>query len=256
LIDIGGRKLQMIRSGQGSPTVIFENGLGGRLDDLRRFISGVAAYTSVVCYARAGNVASDPAAGPGSVAGAADDLQRMLDRAGIKPPYVLVGYSVGVLFSRGFAMKHPGEVSGLVFVEGTPERYLLDLQRIDPAGAARSFKQLGESNAAGFADQKGPPGVRSEWTALYQILLTGDLGIPGGLPNVPMAVISGLRPDGSDALAAKVVQMKREEHDSLFKLSTNGMRIVTSKSGHDVFQREPELVATAIKWVVEASRPH
>lgn len=236
--------------------MIFENGLGGRLDDLRRFMPAVAAYTSVVGYARAGNDASDPAPGPRSIAAVADDLQGMLTRAGIKPPYVLVGYSIGVLMARGFAMRHPAEVSGLVLIEGTPERYLLDLQRIDPKGAARSFKQLGESNAAGFADLQGPAGVRGEWTALYQILLTGELGVPGTLPDVPMAVISGLRPDGSDALAARIVKMKRDEHASLFQFTTNGIHIVTSRSGHDVFQREPELVATAIKWVVEASRPH
>jgi pimeloyl-ACP methyl ester carboxylesterase len=244
----------MLRSGQGSPTVIFENGLGGSLDDLRRFIPGVAAYASVVCYNRAGYGLSDPGPGPRTVAAVADDLQLLLDRAGIRPPYVLVGYSVGVLFARGFAMKHPSEVSGLVLVEGTPERYLLDLQRIDPKGAARSLKQLAESNATGFADQKGPPGGRGEWIALFQILRTGELGVPGTLPDVPMAVISGLRPDGGDALSAKIGEMKREEHASLFRFTTNGMHIVTSKSGHDVMQREPELVASAIQWVVAAAR--
>lgn len=244
----------MVRSGQGSPTVIFENGLGASLDELRPFIPAAAAYTSVVCYSRAGNGSSDPAPGSRSVAAIADDLQHLLDRAGIRPPYVLVGYSVGVLYARGFAMKHPAEVSGLVLVEGTPERYLLDLQRIDPKGAARSLKRLAESNATGFADQKGPPGGRGEWMALSQILRTGELGVPGTLPDVPMAVISGLRPEGGDALSAKVVEMKREEHASLFQFTTNGMHIVTSKSGHDVLQHEPDLVATAIRWVVESSR--
>jgi len=254
LIDIGGRKLQLVRRGQGSPTVVFEDGLGASMGGLLRFVPRVAEYTSAVIYSRAGNGPSDPAPGPRDAAAVADDLRTMLARAGCKGPYVLVGYSVGALYVRAFAMKFPGAVGGLVLIEGTPERYLLDLQQIDPKGAAREFTELARSDAAGFAELKDSPGARGEWEGLYQILMAGELGVRGSLPDVPLVVISGVRPEGDGALAARIAKMKREEHAAVFQSASHGMHIVTARSGHDVMEREPDLVANAIKWVVDEAR--
>jgi hypothetical protein len=141
-----------------------------------------------------------------------------------------------------------------VLVDGTPERYLLDLQKIDPDGATRSLRQLAQSNADGFPDLAGSPGPQGEWQGLYPIVASGQLGVPGSLPDVPMVVISGLRPDGPGAREAAIARMKREEHSLLFQATTRGMHLVTDRSGHDVMKREPELVVQAIAWVVREVR--
>ena len=44
------------------------------------------------------------------------DLERLLDRGGIEPPYVLVGHSYGGLLARLFA-PHPDETGGVVLVD-------------------------------------------------------------------------------------------------------------------------------------------
>jgi pimeloyl-ACP methyl ester carboxylesterase len=45
------------------------------------------------------------------------ELRLLLERAGVPPPYVLVGHSFGGLIIRAFARAHPAEVAGLVFVD-------------------------------------------------------------------------------------------------------------------------------------------
>jgi pimeloyl-ACP methyl ester carboxylesterase len=41
----------------------------------------------------------------------------MLDRAGLKPPFVLVGHSFGGLVMRRYALLYPGEVAGVVLID-------------------------------------------------------------------------------------------------------------------------------------------
>ena len=45
------------------------------------------------------------------------DLATLLDRSGIKPPYVLVGHSYGGLLVRLFARAHPHQTVGIVLVD-------------------------------------------------------------------------------------------------------------------------------------------
>ncbi len=47
------------------------------------------------------------------------ELRTELDRRNIRPPYVLVGHSLGGLYMQYFARNYPSEVSGLLLVDST-----------------------------------------------------------------------------------------------------------------------------------------
>src|SRR5205085_2897486 len=94
-----------------------------------------------------------------------------------------------------------------------------------------------------------PVSVR-EMEDLLPVWTAGDLGLPGKLPDVPLVVITGFKPDRP----ADQLKIFRQLHGEVFASSSHGMHIVTSKSGHNINQGEPKMVADAVRWVVEAAR--
>lgn len=117
-VVIGKRsRLFVLEAGSGEPTVIFESGIGATNLNWRRVQESVAQFAGTVSYDRTGLGWSSPcrtARTPGNIAA---ELHEMLDRGGIRPPYVLVGHSFGGLVMRRYALAYPGEVAGLVLVD-------------------------------------------------------------------------------------------------------------------------------------------
>src|SRR6476469_506900 len=95
LVSVGDHRLDVVRSGAGSPAVVFETGLADSLDVWIPMWRTMSEYTTVVAYSRAGFGRSDPGPADHSVPHAAADLHELLHRLPIKPPYILVARSYG-----------------------------------------------------------------------------------------------------------------------------------------------------------------
>src|SRR5262249_5424639 len=116
--DVSHHKIHI--EGSGARTVILESGLGDTLDVWKDIQPRIAAHcTRTVSYTRAGYVGSDPANGPRDSATIVKELREELDRRNIRPPYVLVGHSLGGLYMQYFARNFSSEVTGLVLVDST-----------------------------------------------------------------------------------------------------------------------------------------
>lgn len=113
-VDIGGFRLHALLRGQGTPAVILEPGLGGFAQQFGQVQSGVAAFTQVLAYDRAGQGWSDASPSPRTPASLAAELRALLDRLDLRPPYVLAGHSFGGLLVRIYAGLYPQEVAGVV----------------------------------------------------------------------------------------------------------------------------------------------
>ena len=119
LVDIGGRKLHLLCSGQGTPTVILVAGGDAFAIDWALVQPKVAGSTRVCSYDRAGLGWSDPGPADETVEETIDDLHRLLTSVGEKPPYLLVGASIGGIFIRAYQHAFPNEVAGLVFANSS-----------------------------------------------------------------------------------------------------------------------------------------
>ncbi|MBV9878875.1 MAG: alpha/beta hydrolase [Gemmatirosa sp.] len=121
MVDIGGQRLHLHCTGSGTPTVVFESGTGDVSAIWSLVQPRVSAFTRACSYDRGGYAWSDPGARPRTYAQLSLELRTALDRAGVAPPYVLVGQSYGGLVVRGFADRYRADVAGMVLVDAVHE---------------------------------------------------------------------------------------------------------------------------------------
>jgi pimeloyl-ACP methyl ester carboxylesterase len=115
MIDIGGRKLHLYCTGKGSPTVILIAGGGAFSIDWALVQPKIADQTRVCSYDRAGLGWSDPGPAEETVEETINDLHALLRASSEKAPFVLVGASIGGVFSQAYQRAFPEDVTGLVF---------------------------------------------------------------------------------------------------------------------------------------------
>jgi pimeloyl-ACP methyl ester carboxylesterase len=127
-----GRRLNAYCLGRGSPTVVFDSGLGDATRVWALVQPRVAAVTRACSYDRAAFGFSDPSPKPSTSSNAVEDMRRLLNALRIKPPYVLVGHSLGGLNVKLYAYEHLPEVAGLVLVDASQEDVYTRNEQVDP----------------------------------------------------------------------------------------------------------------------------
>lgn len=255
MVDVDGYELFYQCSGQGSPTVILEAGMGSDSSFWARVIAGVAKTTRVCAYDRANLGRSDDVRTPRTFQDASRDLHALLGNARIGGPYILVGHSLGGELVRIFADQYPEEVAGIVLVDAAhPDlgsRLLAGLpsdSSDEPEGVLfwqRFLNWAVDSNGSPYPDPEGWDTQASN----AQVRATKPLG------NLPLVVISR-SPDnplfapGAPPLPtetnARLLQIWQDLQGELAGLSTNSTHLIAVRAGHNIPVDEPALVVDAI----------
>ena len=268
LADVGGRFLHLLEAGAGSPAVVIVPAIGGNVLEWLAFHRELATDMRVCVYDRAGFGWSDaPPRGWQTFDDMADELRRGLAGAGIGPPYVLVGHSIGGIIARRFTVRYRGDVAGMVLIDsshedqvrrrradgwwrGAPRMSWFALrQRARVLGLRRLAVQagFGELNAEIARDvppECAPSARAINLTARHRravvreiMLMTRLHGQPPGLGGLPLTVLTAAGRD------ATWMQMQVE----LAGLSTASTHIIAAHGGHYLQRDEPDLVASAIR---------
>lgn len=146
LIDIGGRKMNLYCSGEGATTVVFDAPSGEAGWTWFRVQPEVARHTRACVFDRAGLGFSDPAKRPNTVENTVEDLHKLLAAAGVKPPYVMVGNSLGGANVQAYAYRYPAEVKGLVLVEPQHEDETSRLDKASQGNLKKIYSMVAEQN--------------------------------------------------------------------------------------------------------------
>lgn len=282
------RRMNLCCSGQGSPTVVLAPGFMALTSDWARVQPRVARETTVVSYDHAGQGFSDPGPLPRSPARNAADLKAALTNAGIAPPYVLVGLSMGSFEVRHFVHRNPGEVAGMVLVDPsyddmrarllavTPndqtwiDERLAHLTRCEAAARAGDLRPGTEAYEACVF--QGNPALPDRLNAFYREMTTrahywralasefvaaarDRAGWPLG--DMPLIVLSAgarerQRPSADEADA--IERLSAEAHEQLAGLSSRGVRRVVPDSKHAIQWDRPQAVIDAVLEVVATVR--
>jgi len=97
--------------------------IGGTADSWQDVQCRVAEVTTVCVHDRNGLGRSDFKPKCPTAWGMAEELHALLQVAGIQPPYVLAGHSMGGLIVRVFTALYPGEVAGPALIDSShPEQ--------------------------------------------------------------------------------------------------------------------------------------
>ena len=130
MIDVGGYSLHLNCSGKKGPSVILDSGLGDFSLTWYNIQPQIAKFSHVCSYDRAGLGWSDKGPNPRTCVMIAQELHTLLHNANVKPPYILVGHSLGGLNMQVFADLYPNEVAGLILLDSSHENQEKFLQQI------------------------------------------------------------------------------------------------------------------------------
>jgi pimeloyl-ACP methyl ester carboxylesterase len=239
-VDVGGYKLRMQVAGSGNPTVVLEAGGGGSLETWSDVFPEIARFTRVVSYDRAGLGKSELGPEPRSFTRYATELHTMLQRAGISPPYVLAGHSLGAGYLRTFAHLFKEEVAGLVFVDPFNEQIFRSMS------AKEKEEVIAELNAELTKESAGQQAESR--------LVTGEIlkdfpelrlfGLP---PDVPMMLlVAGRRGEGVPGWAKAILA----QYGTWMAEASEGGMVFDPESRHHIQRDNPALVISAIRRVV------
>jgi pimeloyl-ACP methyl ester carboxylesterase len=128
VVSVQDRDRHLYCTGEGSPTVILENGVGGNTLLWAYLQPALAASTRVCSYDRAGYGWSSAHSGERTAEQMAQELHALLGAAAIEPPYILVGHSFGGIVARSYVRLYAEEVVGLVLLDAAhPNQFSPDL---------------------------------------------------------------------------------------------------------------------------------
>lgn len=295
LVDIGdGRSIHVRVRGQGGPTVVIETGLGSRSYSWHGIQDELAERATVVTYERAGYGWSTPGAWPLTVDKVVDDLQAVVRALELPEPLILVGHSLGGIYVRAFAKRHPEEVAGLVFVDSShedqnrrmaatlgPARMATLMSQslvmmLPPRGMVRAVRRTGALDKM-LPQLIGQPPAELREAVIAQTLSAGfrrttageqfaflakapEALAPGELGHMPLVVITAgkpLPPEVKPNVRAAFEAMRplwKELQAELAALSSDARHVIADDAGHMVNHDRPDLVRDLVAEVVDAVR--
>jgi len=234
-IDVGGHSLNLLIGGHGSPAVILEGGFGEGIAGWSLVQKEIANFAQTVSYDRAGVGQSEPGPNPRSAKQIATELHTALQKAGVKPPYVLVGHSMGGPYVRVFADLYPKEVAGMVLLDPSQEAFD-DWTKAHLEGKRKEI----DAQIA-----KAPEGLRAEWAGLDDSYAQARAArLPAGIPVT--LITAGL----NENLPAEARTAWIEKHNEWITKVPGGKHLIAEKSGHFIQMQEPQMVINAIREIV------
>lgn len=267
--------------------MILDSGLSGNSLLWACALPLISRQTQAVAFDRAGYAWSDsaPDGVPRTSLQIVNELRIALAGAGVPPPYILVGHSLGAINMLVFADHFPEEVAGLILVDPSHPDMLERVPGVPSAEAMqRSYGMLASLGRIGLMRWLGP-------LLLQRLLPHGKQVMPpeaweglvvfvsrpndyhtasqeasfgpqsfaqarrasGSLGNLPIEVLRSER-----WVSGKITPMKQEVaqlHAELAELSSRGRVLTVSRCDHaDLPVVRPDAVADSVQFILNKTK--
>jgi pimeloyl-ACP methyl ester carboxylesterase len=292
--EFPGVKLNLDCTGQGSPTVILDSGLGVPAAGWALVQPEVAKFSRVCSYDRAGYGWSSAGPMPRTTSQIVKELHALLVASGEQEPYVLAAHSFGGYNVRVYTSQYPAEVAGLVLVDTSHEdqekmmppslqkfmeesKAQLENQRklaplmiffgiariaADDDGLATLSKELRDEAKYLQLQTKFIDAAASEMQHFSES--AAEVRRAGNLGDRPLVVLTAGKAMDSKELPKGVSPQEMQDFQKKTwmedlqvreaRLSTKGRQIVVPDSTHMIPFERPDTVIAAIREVCQAVR--
>jgi pimeloyl-ACP methyl ester carboxylesterase len=289
-IDVGGYHLHIYSAGDAQPnqpSIVIDHSLGGVEGYL--LIDELAQLGRVVAYDRAGYGWSDRSPHRRTSQTIVSELNILLSKAGIEPPYILVGDSFGSYNVRLYAHRFPQKVAGLVLTDGLHEAEMLKMSWLlrglqwffvsgfvmsvvgSTLGIVRVLRAIGlfrvlKPELRQYPKHRLDAATRSfcrpkHWMTMSQEMLGLDESAHqvksaqhlGNLPIVNIKAASFFKPSLWTMLIplGAANRLRDQMHDRLLQLSTHCTQLPAPQSGHFVWIDQPNVIVQAVKLLID-----
>jgi pimeloyl-ACP methyl ester carboxylesterase len=274
--DVGGFKMHVDCTGEGSPAVILDSGLGDTYLSWREVQPQIAKFTRVCSYDRAGLGYSESSSQPRTSKVIATELHALLQAADIAPPYVLVGHSLGGFNVRLYASLYRTEVAGMVLVDSS---HPAQFDRLPPEIKDMQADWMRKAKFAEYTMIFGIPRLLSQcdedpllraaacnWHTAAEAVAelksfpesAAQTAAAGSLGDMPLVVLSHDPNKRLGSFPARIAKPANEAwekmQEELAQLSTRRTQVIATGSSHDVQIDRPDVVIEGVRSVVEQAR--
>jgi len=224
------------KSGEGTPAIVLINGGSGPIEGWFKVFHELAKVSTVIAYNRLGVGKSDKPSSPQHGNAIVSSLRELLREIQIQPPYIIVGHSLGGLYANLFARQYPEEAAGVILLEASHPQDL-KLNQMQSPFIQKLNKILGVFDSLS---------KHRKWNEVEYVEETArQIEQSADFPDIPLFVISGGKK--SSFTTDQVYQIRAQNQLDLVRLSTQGVQITASNSGHFPQMSEPNVVIDAIK---------
>ena len=272
------------------PVVIIEAGQGDSSEAWPAVMREISAFARVYSYNRAGYGQSESSSSPRTAENIASELSALLDATAVQGPYILVGHSYGGILTREFIASRQGDCAGLVLVDAVQEDDLKyewpfpalmavkgSLDRHEVIGLTatskltpdewEAFVQVSAEDSANATAEKEfeelPGSVQNlELKKQFDTCAFGDRPVSiikgSHVSDYEKIYEAGVRAGNGTPEQRETLKRFIEKIDEVWErnqkrqldLSRKSRMVYANKSGHQVMQQQPELVAEEVKWIL------
>jgi pimeloyl-ACP methyl ester carboxylesterase len=252
-VYLRGKKQYVLVQGQGEPTIVFLTGKGRDQKDFRKVYNKLKKTNQIFAYDRAGLGQSEIIRNERRVDTMAFELHELLVKEKIKPPYILVGQSLGGYIMRCFVSMYPEMVSGMVFVEPAHEYEFKNGLEIRKDSDKVVFKDEFRSYLKAEGRTKGHQ-AESKQSFDFDSLgfssnqrIVKDLKLP---TTIPITILIARKVDVDNDYINKEMEYRLKYFENWKTINSQTKVISTFKSGHFIELDEPHLVIDEINEMI------
>jgi len=209
--------------------IVFETGLG---DDHSVWITNniplqISSIADVLLYDRAGYGKSETGPEPRNISKLSSELDSILYSFSNGKKLILVGHSLGGMIIRDYALKNPGKVAALLFVDPSHEAYNNPTQSEED--------MIYDSFYSAYGDKAGATMEARELIEDSQYMKTLS-----NLPNIPTTVLTSMKIDVTHTTDDR--ERWYSAHELLKVGVSDFTHVSTTNSGHYIMKDEPKLI--------------